>query len=238
MLEFDVLDLVDGTLVLAHSERPARGEPRRRPRARAPARVSQTSGRSRPGCRRSTRRWPSAPSSLPGIGLQLDLKRRGIEAGVVEALRRHEVLDRSWVSTFDARSLRRIAELEPEPAARLHAAPRPLRDLQARPARAGRARRPGLDRGLPAPPPAGVPRPRPSGRRDAPLLHRLQGGDRAGARARRGGLRLDGRRPEAGRAARRATEPTESSRTIRGSLRCSRREASFAPVRDRGRPAR
>jgi glycerophosphoryl diester phosphodiesterase len=51
---------------------------------------------------------------LPGIGLQLDLKRRGIEAGVVEALRRHEVLDRSWVSTFDARSLRRIAELEPE----------------------------------------------------------------------------------------------------------------------------
>jgi glycerophosphoryl diester phosphodiesterase len=51
---------------------------------------------------------------LPGIGLQLDLKRRGIEAGVAEALRRHEVLDRSWVSTFDARSLRRIAELEPE----------------------------------------------------------------------------------------------------------------------------
>jgi glycerophosphoryl diester phosphodiesterase len=51
---------------------------------------------------------------LPGIGLQLDLKRRGIEAGVVEALRRHEVLDRSWVSTFDARSLRRIAELEPD----------------------------------------------------------------------------------------------------------------------------
>src|SRR4029077_16099847 len=33
-------------------------------------------------------------------------------AGVAEALRRHEVLDRSWVSTFDARSLRRAAEIE------------------------------------------------------------------------------------------------------------------------------
>jgi glycerophosphoryl diester phosphodiesterase len=49
---------------------------------------------------------------LPGIGLQLDLKRRGIEEAVVAALRRHEVLDRAWVSTFDVRSLSRIAELE------------------------------------------------------------------------------------------------------------------------------
>ncbi len=46
--------------------------------------------------------------------MQLDLKRRGVERGVVEALRRHEVFDRSWVSGFDAASLRRVAELEPE----------------------------------------------------------------------------------------------------------------------------
>jgi glycerophosphoryl diester phosphodiesterase len=46
--------------------------------------------------------------------LQVDLKRGGIEAAVVEALRRHGVLDRSWVSGFDASSLRRIAELDPE----------------------------------------------------------------------------------------------------------------------------
>ena len=51
---------------------------------------------------------------LPGIGLQLDLKRLGIEAATVEAVRRHGVLDRSWISTFEARSLRRLAELEPE----------------------------------------------------------------------------------------------------------------------------
>ena len=51
---------------------------------------------------------------LPGIGLQLDLKRLGTEAATVEAVRRHGVLDRSWISTFEARSLRRLAELEPE----------------------------------------------------------------------------------------------------------------------------
>ncbi len=51
---------------------------------------------------------------LPGIGLQVDLKRRGLEREVVEALRRHGVLERSWVSTFDAVSLRRLAEVEPD----------------------------------------------------------------------------------------------------------------------------
>jgi len=55
-----------------------------------------------------------AADRLPGIGLQLDLKRLGIEAVTVETVRRHGVLDRSWISTFDARSLRRLAELEPE----------------------------------------------------------------------------------------------------------------------------
>ena len=48
------------------------------------------------------------------MGLQVDLKRRGVERAVVEALRRHDVLERSWVSGFDAASLRRVAELEPE----------------------------------------------------------------------------------------------------------------------------
>jgi glycerophosphoryl diester phosphodiesterase len=97
MLEFDVRDLADGTLVLAHD----------RPRA----------GRGR------TSLTPALPTlddvlaysadRLPGIGLQVDLKQRGIEAGVVEALRRHRVLERAWVSTFEAASLRRVAALEP-----------------------------------------------------------------------------------------------------------------------------
>jgi glycerophosphoryl diester phosphodiesterase len=113
MLEFDVLDLADGTLVLAHSNDlhevshgAARGRVRRN---------------SLEGLRRVAPELPTLDEALafcaerlPGAGLQLDVKRRGIEAQVVEAVRRHAVLDRSWVSTFDAASLRRLDELEPD----------------------------------------------------------------------------------------------------------------------------
>jgi glycerophosphoryl diester phosphodiesterase len=113
MLEFDVLDLVDRTLVLAHSMRlrevshgAARGRVRRR---------------SLEGLRVFAPNLPTldealayCAAELPGIGLQLDLKRRGIERAVVDALRRHGVLERSWVSGFDAQALRLMAELEPE----------------------------------------------------------------------------------------------------------------------------
>ncbi len=113
MLEFDVLDLADGTLVLAHSNdlsEVSHGAARGRVRSR-----------DLEGLRRVAPDLPTLDEALafcadrlPGIGLQLDLKRLGIEAAVVEAVRRHGVLDRSWVSSFDARSLRRLAELEPE----------------------------------------------------------------------------------------------------------------------------
>jgi glycerophosphoryl diester phosphodiesterase len=103
MLEFDVLDLADGTLVLVH-------ELRRSARRR-----------SLDALRKLVPALPSLDEALafcaerlPGIGLQVDLKRRGIERGVVEALRRHGVFERSWVSTFDAVSLRSLAELEPD----------------------------------------------------------------------------------------------------------------------------
>ena len=102
MLEFDVLDLVDGTVVLVH-------ELRRSARRR-----------SLDALRELTPKLPTLDETLafcverlPGVGLQVDLKRRGLERRVVEALRRHRVLERSWVSTFDALSLRRLAELEP-----------------------------------------------------------------------------------------------------------------------------
>jgi glycerophosphoryl diester phosphodiesterase len=112
MLEFDVLDLRDGTLVLAHSNDlhevshgAARGTVR---------------GRTLEGLRGFAPDLPTLDEALafcaerlPGIGLQLDLKRRGVEPGVLEALRRHNLLDRSWVSAFDAHSLRLLAELEP-----------------------------------------------------------------------------------------------------------------------------
>jgi glycerophosphoryl diester phosphodiesterase len=113
MLEFDVLDLADGTLVLAHSNdlrEVSHGAARGRVRSR-----------DLEGLRRIAPDLPTLDEALafcadrlPGIGLQLDLKRLGTEAATVEAVRRHGVLDRSWISTFEARSLRRLAELEPE----------------------------------------------------------------------------------------------------------------------------
>jgi glycerophosphoryl diester phosphodiesterase len=103
MLEFDVLDLADGTLVLVHElRRSARRRSLDNLRELAPALPSLDEA------------LTFCAERLPGVGLQVDLKRRGIERGVVEALRRHGVFERSWVSTFDAVSLRRLAELEPD----------------------------------------------------------------------------------------------------------------------------
>jgi glycerophosphoryl diester phosphodiesterase len=90
MLEFDVLPLRDGKLVLAHSRRELPLEP---------ATLDDALG--------------FAAQRFPDVGLQLDLKSRGCEEQVVNALRRHSVLGHSWVSGFDAHSLRRFAELEP-----------------------------------------------------------------------------------------------------------------------------
>jgi len=113
MVEFDVLDLSDGTLVLAHSN-----DLREVSHGTAAGRVRS---RHLPGLRHVAPDLPTLDEALAfcagrlsGIALQLDLKRLGIEAATVDALRRHGVLDRSWISTFDARSLRRLAELEPE----------------------------------------------------------------------------------------------------------------------------
>ena len=103
MLEFDVLDLVDGTVVLVHElRRSERREGLGALRARTPRLA--TLDEALAFCARE----------LPGIGLQVDLKRRGLERAVVDALRRHAVFERSWVSTFDAGSLRRIGELAPD----------------------------------------------------------------------------------------------------------------------------
>jgi glycerophosphoryl diester phosphodiesterase len=112
MLEFDVLDLEDGTLVLAHSN-----DLREVSHGAARGRVRR---RTLDGLRSFAPDLPTLDEALafcverlPGVGLQIDLKRRGVEGGVVDALRRHELLDRSWVSGFDAQSLRLLSELEP-----------------------------------------------------------------------------------------------------------------------------
>ena len=91
MLEFDVLAQTDGTLVVAHDRR----------RLRDPGLVTLEDA------------LAFCAERLPGVGLQVDLKRRGIEPAVLDALRRHGVLGRSWVSGFDADALRRVAALEP-----------------------------------------------------------------------------------------------------------------------------
>jgi glycerophosphoryl diester phosphodiesterase len=112
MLEFDVLDLVDGTLVLAHSMKlrevshgAARGRVRRR--------SLESLRRVAPNLPTLDEALAYCAAELPETALQLDLKRRGIESAVVDALRRHGVLERSWVSGFDATALRLIADLEP-----------------------------------------------------------------------------------------------------------------------------
>jgi glycerophosphoryl diester phosphodiesterase len=91
MVEFDVLARNDGSLVVAHDSRRLR-------EADAPGLDEALA---------------FFAERLPGVGLQVDLKRRGVESAVVGALRQHGVLERSWVSGFDAESLRRVARLEP-----------------------------------------------------------------------------------------------------------------------------
>ncbi|HVA30971.1 MAG TPA: glycerophosphodiester phosphodiesterase [Gaiellaceae bacterium] len=69
---------------------------------------------------------PEVPSAAPllddalalagqlGLAVQLDVKARGTEAGVVDALRRSGVLERSFVSSSSLPVLRTLAALEPE----------------------------------------------------------------------------------------------------------------------------
>jgi glycerophosphoryl diester phosphodiesterase len=88
LVEFDVQDL-DGTLVLAH-DRPAE-----------PARELPT--------------LDEALAFLAGTdaGVHLDLKARGAEQAVAEALRRHGLVERTAVSSFRPETLRALAVAEP-----------------------------------------------------------------------------------------------------------------------------
>ena len=92
MLELDVLARTDGTIVVAHDSRHLRD----------------------PGLITFDQALAFFAERLPDVGLQVDLKRRGIERGVVDALKSHGMLERSWVSGFDADALRHVADLAPE----------------------------------------------------------------------------------------------------------------------------
>ena len=87
-VELDVVRRADGALVLAHGpELPAGAPP-----------------------------LDEALALAAGLGLavQLDVKLRGIETGVVAALDRHGLLERSFVSSFSLRILAGFAAVAPE----------------------------------------------------------------------------------------------------------------------------
>lgn len=87
-VEFDVLSNPDGGLVLAHS---------------ALELPDDAAG------------FDDALALLAaeGVGAHVDLKRRGLEEGVAAALRKHDLLDRSLVSSLDWTALRDLRRYEP-----------------------------------------------------------------------------------------------------------------------------
>jgi glycerophosphoryl diester phosphodiesterase len=88
VIEFDVLELRGG-LLLGHSERELPAEP-----VAFDAALEWLRGES--------------------CGLHVDVKGGGLEARIVEALERHGLAERAYVSTVSAESLRRFAALAPE----------------------------------------------------------------------------------------------------------------------------
>lgn len=91
LVEIDVVDGPDGSLVLAHShEEILPGSPT------LEAALAYL-----------------ATEAPPGTGVDLDLKWHGFEDAVVGALRRHDLVQRAIVSSFFPASLRRLRALEP-----------------------------------------------------------------------------------------------------------------------------
>jgi glycerophosphoryl diester phosphodiesterase len=110
VIEFDVLSLADGTLVLAHSD-----DLRELTHGKAQGRVG-TSGL--PELRELAPELPTLEEALAylagtGVGLHVDVKWVGYERALVEALQRHGVVARSLVSSFFASSLVEMGTADP-----------------------------------------------------------------------------------------------------------------------------
>jgi glycerophosphoryl diester phosphodiesterase len=111
LVEFDVLRLDDGTLVLAHSDdlfEVSHGAASGRVRRLGLAALREVA--------------PELPTldealelvrGLDGVGAHVDLKGRGHEAEAAAAIRRHGLLERAVVSSASAASLRALAAAEP-----------------------------------------------------------------------------------------------------------------------------
>ncbi len=110
LVEFDVLDLHDGTLVLAHSDDLVEVS-----HGAAHGRVRSLTLE---GLREVAPELPTLDEALEllgaaPVGLHVDLKWHGYESAAAAAIRRHGLVHRTVVSTFHARSLRELAVLEP-----------------------------------------------------------------------------------------------------------------------------
>ena len=109
LVEFDVLQLVDGTLVVAHSDDLLEVS-----HGAAAGHVVTEEPRCSPRCRprapdASTRPSSCSPVST-GSALHVDLKGSGFEAAVAHAIRRHGLIERAVVSTVHPPSLLRLRE--------------------------------------------------------------------------------------------------------------------------------
>ena len=109
-VEVDVLALRDGTLVLAHSNDLAE--------ITHGAAVGRATDETLAELRAFAPALPTMDDACAflverDVAVQIDLKWIGYEAGVVETLRRHGLVERALVSSFHAASLRAVAALEP-----------------------------------------------------------------------------------------------------------------------------
>jgi glycerophosphoryl diester phosphodiesterase len=112
LVEFDILALRDGALVIAHS-----GELSELSHGAARGVVGD---RSLAELRRIAPGLPTLDDALdffaeraPATGLHIDLKSTGSEAPVVEGLQRRGLVERSLFTSFDRESLRAASRLEP-----------------------------------------------------------------------------------------------------------------------------
>ncbi|HEX2162261.1 MAG TPA: glycerophosphodiester phosphodiesterase [Thermoleophilaceae bacterium] len=111
MIEFDVMPLPDGTLVLAHDPRDAE--------SRTPLTLEE-------GLEHF------AAEAYADVELDVDLKIPGYEAAVVEGLRERGLLERSLISSTYPESLRLVRQLDPH-VRRGWSVPRVRRDLRRHP---------------------------------------------------------------------------------------------------------
>jgi len=112
LIEFDVLDLRDGELVIAHSN-----DLREVSHGVADGTVRD---RSLQSLREICPDVPTLDEALAffvdeagQVGIHLDLKIRGREPDIVAALRRFGLVERSFVSSFSFRTVRTLARIDP-----------------------------------------------------------------------------------------------------------------------------